>query len=393
MSNINNYNNFDNKIKKENDLLLMNLNSSYDKKIIEETRNKLDNSLSDNNLKKIFQSNYSFSDKTIGNEFSKAHFESIEEELISKKKKNSNKKEKPIILSHSDYFYCPNSKTEKNLNNQIMKYLHENNLTIQKKVIKTNNVYNNYKNDNYEINNFKIDSLKDSKILIYNNGLDENVESSNNNNCNYGKPTALTEPVNNCLKQYLEQIKRNKIFNAQINQINNIKIKNVYITNDKNINAIQKSKPVNKSKCKKEKIINSKENKNKNIINDNLRTHNSNTKNKIMFSKDKNKNKSNKNNVTCKNKKVKNNSTNKIIGKNKNIYDFKINRENEIIKKSQKNEIKSPLVNKKIINNNKNKKINKLTNLSSVSLQSINDSKLLILANDLIEKDKELSKF
>ena len=29
-----------------------------------------------------------------------------------------NKKDKPIYLSHSDYYYCPNSKTEKNLNDQ-----------------------------------------------------------------------------------------------------------------------------------------------------------------------------------------------------------------------------------------------------------------------------------
>ena len=390
MSSINNYNNFESKIIKENDLLLMNFNSSYDKNAIEEARNKLDNSLSDNNLKKIFQSNYSFSDKTIGNEFSKAHFESIEEE-ISKKKKNTNKKEKPIILSHSDYFYCPNSKTEKNLNNQIMKYLHENNLTIHKKVIKKNNVYNNYKLDNYGINNYKLDSFKDNKILIYDNG-DENVESSNKNNCSYGKQTALTEPVNNCLKHYLEQIKRNKNINAQINQVNNIKIKNVYITNDKNINKIQKTKPIKESKDMKEKIINSKENKNKNIINNNLYTFNSHTNNKIILSKDKNKN--NQNNIfPYTNKKVKTNSTNKILGKNKNISKFKMNKEKEIIKNSQNNIIEFPVVNEKIINNNKNIKLKNLTNLSSISLQSINDSKLLILANDLIEKDEELKKF
>ena len=129
MLNIKDYKILENESSKENDLLLMNNNVLSDKKINFKTRNETSNSLSDNNIKNFFQSNYSFSDKTIGNELSKVNFESIEEELINKNEislKNLNKKEKPVYLSHSDYFYCPESKTEKNLNEQIMKYLKEN---------------------------------------------------------------------------------------------------------------------------------------------------------------------------------------------------------------------------------------------------------------------------
>ena len=67
----------------ENDLSLINNNLLSDTKVNLKTRNEAINSLSDNNIKKFFQSNYSFSDKTIGNELSKINFESIEEELIT----------------------------------------------------------------------------------------------------------------------------------------------------------------------------------------------------------------------------------------------------------------------------------------------------------------------
>ena len=76
-----------NESSKENDFLLITNNLLLDKKINLKTRNEASHSLSDNNIKNFFQSNYSFSDKTIGNEFSKINFESIEEELINKNEK------------------------------------------------------------------------------------------------------------------------------------------------------------------------------------------------------------------------------------------------------------------------------------------------------------------
>ena len=149
--------------KEDDDFLLMNFNTSSGQNINTQTRNK-NTSLSDNEIQKIFQSNYSFSEKTIGNEISKTHFESIEEELLEKDKilsKIFNKKDKPIYLSHSDYYYCPESKTEKSLNQQIMKYLYENNIIYKKKPIKDKKVQN-----IFNINYILSDILKLLKIII-----------------------------------------------------------------------------------------------------------------------------------------------------------------------------------------------------------------------------------
>ncbi len=94
--------------------------------------------------------NYSFSNKASGNDLSKIHFETIANGTLDLEKKFNKKipikKDVPIYINHSDYFYCPNSMKEKNLNIQILKYLTKNNLikngnSIIKKFQKNNNLY------------------------------------------------------------------------------------------------------------------------------------------------------------------------------------------------------------------------------------------------------------
>ena len=227
-----------NESSKENDFLLITNNLLSDKKINLKTRNEASHSLSDNNIKNFFQSNYSFSDKTIGNEFSKINIESIEEELINKNEKSLkylNKKEKPIYLSYSDYFYCPESKTEKNLNDQIMKYLKENNLEVKKKSKKPKNVLNNYYINNiFEITKNKNNFINESNIL--DNNINNNIFRLKENKENNNNIDNENDSISYCLQQYIGQMKKYQNYNKPINQINNIKIKNIYITNnEKNI--------------------------------------------------------------------------------------------------------------------------------------------------------------
>ena len=79
----NNYTLIENENVKDNGLLQIESSLSSEKQRILEIKNKIDNSHKNNNKSriKIFQSNYSFSDKTILNELSKPQFESAEEEL------------------------------------------------------------------------------------------------------------------------------------------------------------------------------------------------------------------------------------------------------------------------------------------------------------------------
>ena len=69
------------------------------------------------------------------------------------------------------------------------------------------------------------------------------------------------------------------------------------------------------------------------------------------------------------------------------------NNDNKYIKnnnsKNNKYEIDCKIVNEKIICQNKNNNKKDLSSLSTISLQSINDSKLLLIADDLIKKDVE----
>ena len=56
-----------------------------------------------------------------------------------------------------------------------------------------------------------------------------------------------------------------------------------------------------------------------------------------------------------------------------------------------KYQIDSNIINEKIICKDKNNKKNK-SNLSTISLQSINDSKLMLIAGDMISKNEEIDK-
>jgi len=385
--------------KEDDDLLLINFNISSGQHTNIQTRNN-NNSLSDNDIPKIFKSNYSFSEKTIGNEISKTHFESIEEELLTKDKifnKILNKKDKPIYLSHSDYYYCPNSKTEKNLNDQIMKYLYENNL-IKKNQKKAKNISNIICiiNNNFDANFKKKYLFTESKILQNINDNKENQikELKVDYKLKINDNNLAASPTNNNKNEYIEKMKRRKKLNTQINQINNIKIKNIYITNNENINNHKKGNFFNKSKeklygLKNSKIFNSKEKlgKNKISFNNKLFCYNqtSNNQNKI--------NKESQGKEKMKNNKMKTNN-NKI--KNKS-FDYKRNiytkESNKGINKNRNYEISSNIVNEEIICKNENNNNKKISDLSTVSLQSINDSKLLVLAEDLIQKDGDFDKF
>lgn len=386
--------------KEDDDLLLINFNISSGHHTNIQTRNN-NNSLSDNDIQKIFKSNYSFSEKTIGNEISKTHFESIEEELLTKDKilnKILNKKDKPIYLSHSDYYYCPNSKTEKNLNDQIMKYLYENNLITKKNQKKAKNISNIFYiiNNNFDANYKKKYLFTESKILQNINDNKENQikEPKVDYKLKINDNNSAASPTNNYKNEYIEKMKRRKKLNKQINQINNIKIKNIYITNNENINNHKKGNFFNKSKeklygLKNSKIFNSKEKlgKNKISFNNKLFGYNqtSNNQNKI--------NKESQGKEKIKNNKMKTNN-NKI--KNKS-FDYKRNiytkESNKGINKNRNYEISSNIVNEEIICKNENNNNKKISDLSTVSLQSINDSKLLVLAEDLIQKDGDFDKF
>jgi len=386
--------------KEDDDLLLINFNISSGHHTNIQTRNN-NNSLSDNDIQKIFKSNYSFSEKTIGNEISKTHFESIEEELLTKDKilnKILNKKDKPIYLSHSDYYYCPNSKTEKNLNDQIMKYLYENNLITKKNQKKAKNISNIFYiiNNNFDANYKKKYLFTESKILQNINDNKENQikEPKVDYKLKINDNNSAASPTNNYKNEYIEKMKRRKKLNKQINQINNIKIKNIYITNNENINNHKKGNFFNKSKeklygLKNSKIFNSKEKlgKNKISFNNKLFCYNqtSNNQNKI--------NKESQGKEKMKNNKMKTNN-NKI--KNKS-FDYKRNiytkESNKGINKNRNYEISSNIVNEEIICKNENNNNKKISDLSTVSLQSINDSKLLVLAEDLIKKDGDFDKF
>ena len=386
--------------KEDDDLLLINFNISSGQHTNIQTRNN-NNSLSDNDIQKIFKSNYSFSEKTIGNEISKTHFESIEEELLTKDKilnKILNKKDKPIYLSHSDYYYCPNSKTEKNLNDQIMKYLYENNLITKKNQKKTKNISNIFYiiNNNFDANYKKKYLFTESKILqnINDNKVNQIKEQKVDYKLKINDNNSTASPINNNKNEYIEKMKRRKKLNTQINQINNIKIKNIYITNNENINNHKKGNIFNKSKeklygLKNSKIFNSKEKLGKNKISFNNKLfgykQTSNNQNKI--------NKENPGKEKIKNNKMKANN-NKI--KNKS-FDYKRNiytkESNKGINKNRNYEISSNIVNEEIICKNENNNNKKISDLSTVSLQSINDSKLLVLAEDLIQKDGDFDKF
>ena len=408
----NNYTLIENENVKDNGLLQIESSLSSEKQRILEIKNKIDNSHKNNNKSriKIFQSNYSFSDKTILNELSKPQFESAEEELLSFDKKSNGKKykkEKPLYLSHSDYFYCPESKTEKNLNNQIMKYLYENNLISKKnstKIQKAENYFN-IDYNNFEIKGIKRNSMKGSKILeiVLDNNKGEKKAIKRDSKIKNNKQYLYIPSLNDKIQQYLQKMNCNN-FNTQINQINNIKIKNIYITNNGNINNYKENRKIKKTedsfhKFKINKVNNSKTKINRNNIsfNSNLFYYNTCSNNNIYSPKNKVQNKNSKRNIFNKMNTNKKKSLNKIIYQksldilynNKKVK--KHNNDNIIEQMENKYQIDSNIINEKIICKDKNNKKNK-SNLSTISLQSINDSKLMLIAGDMISKNEEIDK-
>jgi len=392
MLNINDNKIIGNESSKENDLSLINYDLLSGQKSNFKTRNEASNSLSDNNIKKFFQSNYSFSDKTIENEFSKKIFESIQEELIPKNGKSNkciNKKERQVCLNHSDYFYCPESKTEKNLNDQINKYLKENNLEIKRKSKKSKNIINNFNINNiFEIIKNQNNYTNESKIL--DNNIYDNIIKLKDKKGIYIEPVSEKETISHCLQQYLEQMKKYKNYNAPINQINNIKIKNIYISNnEKDINTFDKNKCLEKETKNYHNIKTEQLNNSKKKINNHKKSFNCNPNNKYFSSKCNINNKENY--FIAKKNKANNKSNYNMTNKKKSFSNIETFDGKNILKNNKNNEyeIDSNIVNEKIIGKTKNMNKKEISNLETISLQSLNDSKLMLIADDLIKKEDE----
>ena len=392
MLNINDNKIIGNESSKENDLSLINYDLLSGQKSNFKTRNEASNSLSDNNIKKFFQSNYSFSDKTIGSEFSKKIFESIQEELIPKNGKSNkciNKKERQVCLNHSDYFYCPESKTEKNLNDQINKYLKENNLEIKRKSKKGKNIINNFNINNiFEIIKNQNNYTNESKIL--DNNIYDNIIKLKDKKGIYIEPESEKETISHCLQQYLEQMKKYKNYNAPINQINNIKIKNIYISNnEKDINTFDKNKCLEKETKNYHNIKTEKLNNSKKKINNHKKSFNCNPNNKYFSSKCNINNKENY--FIAKKNKANNKSNYNMTNKKKSFSNIETFDGKNILKNNKNNEyeIDSNIVNEKTIGKTKNMNKKEISNLETISLQSLNDSKLMLIADDLIKKEGE----
>lgn len=392
MLNINDNKVIGNESSKENDLYLINHDLLSGKKSNFKTRNEASNSLSDNNIKKFFQSNYSFSDKTIGNEFSKKIFESIHEELIPKNGKSNkcfNKKQRPVYLNHSDYFYCTESKTEKNLNDQINKYLKENNLEIKRKSNKNKNIMNNFNINNiFEIIKNQNKYTNESKIL--DNNINNNIIKLKDKKGIYVEQDTEKETISYCLQQYLEQMKKYKNYNAPINQINYIKIKNIYITNnEKDINTFDKNKCSEKASKNYHNIKTEKLNNSKKKININKKAFNYNPN--IKYSSSKLNINYKENHFNANENKIKYKSEFKMINKRKSYSNIENYDEKNILNnnKNSEFEIDSNIVNEKIISKKENINKKEISNLETISLQSLNDSKLMLIADDLIKKEEE----
>ena len=420
---INNNNNDNEKEKKiNNNLSLINNELSSGEKRIIKIQNQVNNLIIDslNNLKlKEFPkekfknaknkykqlSNYSFSNKESGNELSKKYFETLEKETIDLDRIFNHKlftKDVPIYINHSDYFYCPNSMKEKNLNIQIIKYLAQNNLiknreNIVKMKKNCNNNHKIKKDNSFKIEkginiqfdnnpiNFKIenDIIKDNNESIF-------LNAYNKGNYEYNKKRNLfsKEQKNNYNQDNFKQFENNKINNINIQYINNIK-NNKKIYTIEHINNIDKPKE-NFYTFRTGKIIednklidNAKLSRNNNFISDS-----SSTPKKLIYDKIKrNKIKKKKNFIPI-------SSNKKKIIKNNSKMNYKENKSNYFINNYIKEEYKisSKVVNIKIIVDNKNKRSNSC-DISVITLQSINDSKILELADNFIPKDEELEKF
>lgn len=432
---------------KRNDLLLNNNLSSGEKRIIkihskdcnliiDSLNNFKLNNLAKNNSKysrnkyKPFL-NYSFSNKASGNELSKMYFETIGNETLDLDEefnKKSNKKDVPIYINHSDYFYCPNSMKEKNLNIQILKYLTKNNLikngnniikkyqkkkNSQKMKMKKNNSFKleNGMKLNFNVNPINNKNLKNENNLIKNNNeslilnryiKDKNELSNQKISLNQFKTKNINNyKINDSSQIYynkedsLQQIDNNKkINNIKIEHINNIKNNGNGIYNIENGNNIDKPKEKFYT-FRTGKIIEC-NNCNITLNNNFLNNSSSSSYKKLNFAKNKikskNKNKKGKNLIPINlNKNIKYKNNRKIdFGQNNLNYKNSIKKEYEINYKVVNEQF--IMSNGKVDKTTVNKKNNSFE-YSIISLQSINDSKMFELAEYFIPKDEEFDKF
>ena len=365
--------------------------------------------------KNLSLQNYSFSNKASKNELSKIRFESLEKQTLDLDDELNpeiiNKREIPIYVNHSDYFYCPNSKKEKNLNIQIMKYLLENNLIEKGKInIQQNNKKHKVKkqkqkqkqknNNTFNLENGlkikdddNLSDLKDENRILTNNNESLDLNKLQNGKCDILNNNKLfdSEKSNYNIQEHLNHIKNNNLKNNRkkdtINQKNKINYK------IENGNTIDKPKESFYT-FRFGKIIDGKEviNGIKKKSNNNLFSNSSSSQKKINETK----------NTKCKIKEknlipksLKKIEQNKINEKNieENILKEK-NISNKSLDIKENNSKKEPHIKYKISSNVVNEQyIDENSNFTSISLQSMNDSKMLELAEKIIPRDEELEIF
>lgn len=365
--------------------------------------------------KNLSLQNYSFSNKASKNELSKIRFESLEKQTLDLDDELNpeiiNKREIPIYVNHSDYFYCPNSKKEKNLNIQIMKYLLENNLiekgkiniqqNIKKHKVKKQKQKQKQKNNNtFNLENgFKIkdddnlSNLKDENRILTNNNESLDLNNLQNGKCDILNNNKLfdSEKSNYNIQEHLNHIKNNNLKNNRkkdtINQKNKINYK------IENGNTIDKPKESFYT-FRFGKIIDGKEviNGIKKKSNNNLFSNSSSSQKQINETKNTKCRIKEKNLIPKSLKKIEQNKINE-----KNIEE-NIIKEKNISNKSfdikENNSKKEPHIKYKISSNVVNEQyIDENSNFTSISLQSMNDSKMLELAEKIIPRDEELEIF
>ena len=90
-------------------------------------------------------------------------------------------------------------------------------------------------------------------------------------------------------------------------------------------------------------------------------------------------------------KKIYDKSNYNKINKKKSFSNIETFDGKNILKNNRNNEyeIDSNIVNEKIIGKTKNMNKKEISNLETISLQSLNDSKLMLIADDLIKKEDE----
>ena len=397
----NDSNEISNKMDSErNDLEPYNIKNDKKEKTIKNSSKVMsDSKLKQNAFKnKNFNSllNYSFSNKTSGKEFSKLRFESLEKQTLDLDNETNynsiKKKDVPIYINYSDYFYCPDSIKEKNLNFQIMKYLYENNLVkninyTKKKIVKkgkkrtkskknnSNNIKNCLKLE--EVNNLNNLNKKNKSIIFSNNyesnELNKSIKGLYNNTFNNNKILCDSEQSNE------EKIENNKIEYINYQDIHICKRKNTIDKPKETFYTFRTGKLFNNNKYSNLTKISS----------------SNNSYNNSSFSQSEQKS------IKTKKKKVESKNNKNIVPKKPEINNKKKNSKNKIneinknTNKKYKFEICSNVVNEQFNIKIDKKENNDINELISVSLQSINDSKMFELAETFLpkEEDEEIVKF